>query len=145
MLVRLVYASRACNAIDEALITAILQESRANNLEHGITGVLCVDHPAKIFLQLIEGSRASVNALYSNIIRDTRHEEVFLLDFGEIEQRRFSSWRMGRVALSKVNLSTILRFCEKPQLDPHTMTGASALALIEELASSAAIVRGEAG
>jgi len=140
MLVRLLYSSRVIGGIDDALIDAVLECSQANNLDHGITGVLCIDHHTGTFLQVLEGARPAVNQLYTNIMRDTRHQDVFLLLFNEIEERGFSGWRMGSVDLNKVNLSTILRFSETARLDPPSMTGASALALIEELTDSAAIV-----
>jgi hypothetical protein len=140
MLVRLLYASRAVETLDEKLIEAIVDQSRQNNAEHGITGILCAHPKNAIFLQVIEGARASVNWLYGNIVRDPRHRDVLLLDYSEIEERRFAGWRMGSIDLNKVNLSTILRYSEKAILDPYTMTGRGALALVEELASSAAIV-----
>ena len=140
MLVRLLYASRAGETLDEKLIEAIVDESRQNNVEHGITGILCAYPKNGIFMQVIEGARASVNELYGNIVRDPRHRDVLLLDYSEIEERRFAGWRMGSIDLNKVNLSTILRYSEKSSLDPYTMTGRGALALVEELASSAAIV-----
>ncbi len=140
MLVRLLYASRAVETLDEKLIEAIVDQSRENNVEHGITGILCAYPRNGIFMQVIEGARASVNELYGNIVRDRRHRDVLLLDYSEIEERRFAGWRMGSIDLNKVNLSTILRYSEKSVLDPYTMTGRGALALVEELASSAAIV-----
>jgi hypothetical protein len=140
MLVRLLYASRAIDGIDEALLRSILEQSRANNLEHGITGILCTYLEGGVFLQALEGGREAVNRLYGNIVRDPRHHEVTLLDFAEIEERRFAGWRMGSVDLNQVNLSSILRYSEKAELDPFSMSGHSALALLEELASSAAIV-----
>lgn len=140
MLVRLLYASRAVDTLDEKLIEAIVDQSRQNNAEYGITGILCAHPRNAIFLQAIEGARASVNGLYGNIVRDPRHRDVLLLDYSEIEERRFAGWRMGSIDLNKVNLSTILRYSEKATLDPYTMTGRGALALVEELASSAAIV-----
>jgi hypothetical protein len=126
--------------IDDALIESILQPSRIHNPEHGITGILCAYPRGNVFLQVIEGARGPVNALYSNIVRDPRHRDVLLLDYAEIRERRFAGWRMGSIDLNKVNLSTLLRFSEKASLDPYTMTGNGALALVEELASSAAIV-----
>ena len=81
-----------------------------------------------------------MNALYGNIVRDPRHRDVTLLDYAEIDERRFAGWRMGSVDLNKVNLSSILRYSERPVLDPFSMTGRAALALLEELATSAAIV-----
>lgn len=140
MLVRLLYASRAVDTLDEKLIESIVDQSRQNNAEYGITGILCAHPKNAIFLQVIEGARASVNGLYGNIVRDPRHRDVLLLDYSEIEERRFAGWRMGSIDLNKVNLSTILRYSEKAMLDPYTMTGRGALALVEELGSSAAIV-----
>jgi hypothetical protein len=140
MLVRLLYASRAVDGIDDALLKSILEQSRANNLEHGITGILCTYPEGGVFLQALEGGREAVNRLYGNIVRDVRHRDVTLLDFAEIEERRFAGWRMGSVDLNKVNLSSILRYSEKAELDPFSMSGRSALALLEELTSSAAIV-----
>jgi hypothetical protein len=143
MLVRLLYASRTDSPIDEALVASILERSRSANLEHGITGILCSASPGRVFLQLIEGGRAEVNALYRNIVRDPRHAEVTLLDYAEVTERRFSSWRMGRVNLNRVNQGTILRFSETAEFDPFAMSGPTALALLDELTSTAAIVGGE--
>jgi hypothetical protein len=139
MLTRLLYASRSAEKIDDAMLHAILARSRAHNAEHGITGVLCVYPQGGVFLQVLEGSRRAVNALYGGLLRDPRHDEVTLLVYEEIDERRFGSWRMGSVDLTKVNLGTILRFSERPVLDPFAMSGRAALALLEELVSSAAI------
>lgn len=143
MLVRLLYASRATKPIDAEFIQTILQQSRQANEKHGITGVLCTCGKGNVFMQLLEGSRVEVNALYDNIVRDTRHEECTLLLYEELEERRFFSWRMGRVDLNKVNLSTILRFSEKAELDPFSMSGRAAFKLLEELESTAAILSQE--
>jgi hypothetical protein len=143
MLVRLLYASRTTSEIDEALVASILERSRKHNLEHGITGILCTASPGDVFLQLLEGGRAAVNALYGSIVRDPRHCDVTLLDYAEISERRFGSWRMGRVKLNRINQGSILRFSESPVLDPFSMSGQTALALLEELTRTAAIVSGD--
>jgi len=140
MLTRLVYASRATDVIDDAFLKSILESSRAHNPELGITGVLCVSQRGNVFLQALEGARAAVNALYCSIVRDPRHRDITLLDYAEIEQRLFASWRMGSIDVGSVNLSTILRYSEKAVLDPDTMSGRAALALLEELTTSGAIV-----
>jgi hypothetical protein len=140
MLVRLLYASRTTSEIDEALVASILERSRSYNLEHGITGILCTASPGRVFLQLLEGGRAAVNTLYGNIVRDPRHTDITLLDYAEITERRFASWRMGRVNLNRINQGIILRFSESPVLDPFSMSGQTALALLEELTRTAAIV-----
>lgn len=145
MLVRLLYASRGSDTIDEALLQSILHGSEVRNREHGITGVLCTYPDGGVFLQALEGARHAVNALYANIVRDGRHRDVTLLDYAEIEERRFAGWRMGSVDLKRINLSTILRFSEKAVLDPFSMSGSGALALLEELVTMGSIVRRDVG
>ena len=46
MLVRLLYASRASDEIDDSLLHSILERSRASNLEHGITGIWLMYEPS---------------------------------------------------------------------------------------------------
>jgi hypothetical protein len=140
MLVRLLYASRSSREIDDALVASILEHAHQYNLEHGITGLLCTSTSGNVFLQVLEGARDELNVLYGNIVRDPRHRDVTLLDYEEIRERRFGSWRMGAVNLNRVNLGTVLRFSEKPVLDPFLLSGKTALALLEELATTAAIV-----
>jgi hypothetical protein len=139
MLVRLVYASRSTEEIDEAMAASIVEQSKKYNLEHGITGVLCTYAEGNLFLQVLEGGRAEVNKLYGSILRDPRHRDVTLLDYAEITERRFASWRMGRVNLTRVNLGIILRFSESSVLDPFSMSGQALLALLDELTSTGAI------
>ena len=140
MLVRLLYASRAVDSIGGELIEEILTEARSRNPAHGITGVLCVCQTGDIFLQALEGGREAINRLYGNLLRDARHRDVTLLDYAEINQRRFSGWRMGAVNLAKVNISTVLKYSETPQIDPFATSGQVALALMEELIDTAAII-----
>lgn len=140
MLVRLLYASRAVEPIGTELIESILSQSHSKNFEHGITGVLCLCHSGNVFMQVLEGSRLEVNRLYGNIVRDPRHRDVVLLDYAEIGERHFAGWRMGRVDMNKVNLSTVLKYSEKPVLDPFNTSGEAALALLDELISTAAIM-----
>jgi hypothetical protein len=141
MLVRLVYASRSPQPLDNALIDGILAESRQHNAQAGITGVLCICH-GDVFIQVLEGGRVEVNQLYSKLLRDDRHTDVTLLDYAEIDQRRFASWKMGRVDLEKINVGTVLKYAEHAQLDPFRISGRVALALLEELMSTASIVGG---
>ena len=137
MLVRLLYASRAVDT-SPAAIEAILSQSRQYNPTCGITGILC--YGGGIFLQAIEGGRAAVSDLYGHIQRDARHQNVELLHYEEITERRFGGWTMGQVNLSKLNASTLLKYSEKPELNPYAVSGKVSLALLEELMATAAIV-----
>ena len=142
MLVRLLYASRAAAPVTQEIIESILQQSRTHNPAHGITGILC--HGGDVYMQALEGGREAVNALYMKILRDTRHREVILLHYAEVPERHFAGWTMGQVNLTKVNPSMLLKYSDKPVLDPFTVSGRASMALLEELIASAQIV-GRAG
>lgn len=137
MLVRLLYASRAVDP-SPAAIESILAESRHHNATCGITGVLC--YGGGVFLQAIEGGRSAVSQLYGHIQKDPRHQNVELLHFEEIDERRFGGWTMGQVNLSKINHSILLKYSEKPELDPYAVSGKVSFALLEELMATASII-----
>ncbi len=137
MLVRLLYASRALDASPQA-IEAILAQSLQCNPTCGITGILC--YGGGIFLQAIEGGRMPVSELYGHIQRDPRHKDVALLHYEEISERRFGGWTMGHVNVHKLNQSILLKYAEKPELDPYSVSGKVSLALLEELMATASII-----
>lgn len=137
MLVRLLYASRAVDTGADA-IDAILTQSRQSNPLCGITGILC--YGGGIFLQAIEGGRVTVSELYGHIQRDARHKDVVLLHYEEISERRFGGWTMGQVNMSRINVSILLKYAEKPELDPYAVSGKVSLALLEELMATASIM-----
>ena len=137
MLVRLLYASRAIDNSPDANET-ILAQSRLHNPECGITGILC--YGGGIFLQAIEGGRMPVSELYGHIQRDARHKDVVLLHYEEIPERRFGGWTMGQVNMSRINASILLKYAEKPELDPYSVSGKVSLALLEELMATASII-----
>jgi len=136
MLVRLLYCSRAVDTSPEA-IESILTQSRQHNAHTGITGILC--YGDGIFLQCIEGGRMQVSELYGAIQHDARHKDVALLHYEEITERRFSGWSMGQVNVSRLNQSILLKYSEKPELDPYAVSGKVSLSLLEDLAATAAI------
>lgn len=136
MLVRLLYCSRAVDTRHEA-IESILAQSRQHNALSGITGILC--YGDGVFLQCIEGGRMQVSELFGAIQQDPRHQDVSLLYFEEIFERCFSGWAMGQVNISKLNHSVLLKYSEKPVLDPYAVSGKVSLALLEDLAATAAI------
>jgi hypothetical protein len=137
MLVRLLYASRAADQSPGAT-DAILAESRSHNPACGITGILC--YGGGIFLQALEGGRSQVSELYGHIQKDVRHKDVVLLHYEEISERRFGGWTMGQVNIAKLNTSVLLKYSEKPELDPYSVSGKVSLALLEELMATASIM-----
>ena len=137
MLVRLLYASRAVDTKPESIET-ILAQSRQFNPASGITGILC--YGGGIFLQAIEGGRTAVSDLYGHIQKDPRHKDVVLLHYEEIAERRFGGWTMGQVDVSRVNTNILLKYSERAELDPYSVSGKVSLALLEELMATASII-----
>ena len=138
MLVRLMYASRAATAIDQEALMAILRKSKAKNPGLGITGVLCFSED--IFLQVLEGGRSAVNQLYNCIAADSRHQQVELLCYEEIDERRFAGWSMGQVNMARLNPALLLKYSETAVLDPFAVSGQVSMALFQELMATASIV-----
>ncbi|MFT5589517.1 MAG: hypothetical protein ACI9ZF_001692 [Bradyrhizobium sp.] len=138
MLVRLLYASRSVDKNSTELINSIMAQSRLNNPSQGLTGILC--YSGDIFIQVLEGSRTAVNALYGHILKDPRHAGVQILHFEEITERRFAGWTMGQVNLAKLNTSVLLKYSELPELNPFAVSGLVSMALLDELIATASIV-----
>jgi hypothetical protein len=138
MLVRLLYASRAADHQSPEATEAILAKSRSHNPACGITGILC--YGGGIFLQALEGGRTAVNDLYKHILNDPRHKDVVLLSYEEISERQFGGWTMGLVNTAKLNASILLKYSERPELDPYGVSGAVSMALLQELMATASIV-----
>jgi hypothetical protein len=95
----LVYVSQAARPMDKAELEAILVPSRAANTRLGVTGLLVYryssDTDSGHFIQVLEGERSSVRALYDKIVRDPRHHTKIVLGEGEMPARMFAEWSMG--------------------------------------------------
>lgn len=138
MLVQLLYASRAATEVTAEMAESILQVSRTRNPGLGITGLLC--HGGDVFMQVLEGGRGPVNDLYNRIVRDARHQQVMLLHYREVQERRFGGWTMGQVRLDRINTSVLLKYSERPVLDPFAVPGPASMALLEELLATAQVI-----
>jgi hypothetical protein len=80
----------------QAELLALLDESRVRNEARGITGLLMVHR--RECLQLLEGERDAVEALFETICRDRRHQQVYALWEGPVAERSFDRWAMGFVS-----------------------------------------------
>lgn len=91
MVMQLIYMSEPFG-YDSAILSAILTTARRNNSRRGITGALICRHD--IYLQLIEGDAAAIDALFASISIDDRHLAVTLLTRAETADRVFPDWAM---------------------------------------------------
>lgn len=128
MLIRLLYTSRAVGPQTTTVTASILATARAHNKANAITGVLCQGQG--VYLQVLEGERRAVNALYGHIIVDRRHRDVELLHLEEAPRRRFAEWSMAHVELSLADPMVQLGH---PEFDPYAASGPYAMKLVDEL------------
>jgi hypothetical protein len=138
MLVRCLYASRPSAALVSSSFEDILAQSRKNNPDLGVTGLLCVSDD--LFIQVLEGGRDEVCDLYNTIVRDERHQQVRLLIYEEINERRFGNWTMGQVTISRINPSLLLKYFKHVELNPFECSGRATLSLLAELVDTASIL-----
>ena len=138
MLVRLMYASRPAQGLKPEALSAILKRSTSHNPTVGVTGVLCFS--GEVFLQVLEGGRSQVSALYNRVACDPRHNDVVLLSFDEIAERRFAGWAMGQVHMNMLNPALLLKYSERAVLDPYTVSGKASMALFDELVATASVM-----
>lgn len=90
-MIQLVYASRPFG-FDAATLSNILNKARPRNAREEITGALICRQD--IYLQLLEGPKAAVEAAYSRIEEDDRHLEVTRLVSRSAVERLFPAWAM---------------------------------------------------
>lgn len=90
-LIQLVYASRPFG-FDDAVLANILLDARRCNARDDVTGALIAR--ADLYLQLLEGPEAKVEATYDRICEDDRHVEITRLVRREIDTRLFPGWAM---------------------------------------------------
>jgi len=88
---QLIYRSQPFG-FDSAMLAGILTRARHNNARDDITGALICRHD--LYLQLIEGPAAMIDALYARILVDDRHCDVRLLLAEDVDQRLFPEWTM---------------------------------------------------
>jgi hypothetical protein len=90
-MIQLIYSSKPFG-FDEAALNGILSIARRNNPRDGITGALICRHD--LYLQLLEGPQAAVEARYRSIARDDRHLDVVKRVSRPVTERMFPNWAM---------------------------------------------------
>lgn len=92
---RIVYVSAASRTFSPQSLAELLSQSRANNREKGISGMLFYYRDS--FLQVLEGPITEVGIVTNTIARDPRHSDFRVLSTEIIEQKMFGEWTMGFV------------------------------------------------
>lgn len=87
------YMSSQANVLSEKDIEELLYQVREKNKRLAITGLLLLIQGK--FVQYIEGPENVIEKVYKKIKSDPRHNELLLLDKGELNERQFTDWSMA--------------------------------------------------
>ena len=136
MLVRMLYVSTAIGPITTAVTGTILRSAQTHNAAHGITGVLCQGQGA--YLQVLEGERTKLDALYARILADKRHQNIELRQVEGIARRRYGKWSMAHVDLVQANAQIAARLSD---FDPNTHAGEKLMAQIDSLIAAGTVMK----
>lgn len=98
----LLYTSVARKKLTENELLDIMTSAKKNNSLIGVTGML-VYYDCEI-MQILEGDKSAVQALFKKISQDERHTLVKVFYSGEIKERSFSNWCMESVILDEQKL-----------------------------------------
>ena len=114
--VQLLYRSRSLIGSGSVLqLSGILAEARPANARDDITGALtAVDG---VFVQVIEGREAGIDALMARLARDSRHTDVEVLERRRVERRAFSDWDMVSPRLAGWSLTALTSALEDGPAD----------------------------
>lgn len=132
-LVRLVYVSRALfvpmeqSYGIEPAVTKILFESRRQNIQRGLVGVLYYGHG--YFMQCIEGEKQYVDQLYEKLQQDPRHTDLKVLSYLPISHVSFEQWRMKYMPLDHA-VQRLLKRYGMEQFNPYQLSADAVTALL---------------
>lgn len=112
----LIYKSESEGDFNKDRLFEILEKSRKKNAQKNISGfLLCINEdlsPELIngkFIQILEGEKEDVKALYNKIKEDPRHKNVKVISEGVTMKRIFHSWNMGHRDFDILSFRSILK------------------------------------
>lgn len=98
MLKRINYISSFAQDMSNDEIEELARQAAKKNAENDITGVLMAK--GGVFFQIIEGPEENIDRLFTNILKDIRHEKIITLGIqvGDLK-RLFPNWHMKEINL----------------------------------------------
>jgi hypothetical protein len=109
-LYHIVYLSVANESMSESELDNYLVKFRDNNKKLDVTGMLL--YKDGNFIQVIEGKREVIEALFEKISNDNRHSTIVAIREGPIDQRSFPNWSMGFQRIDSKKSSRIKGFSQ---------------------------------
>lgn len=115
----------------------ILRSAQLHNPSNGITGVLCQGQG--IYLQVLEGERSQVEALYARIAQDKRHQNLVLRQQEDIPRRRYGKWAMAHIDLAHLPPPDAAQK-HQPLFDPYSATPEAVMMKMDALIAAGKVM-----
>lgn len=126
--------SRAAHPMSDNELEAILRQARLNNEQHAITGALAYGNGQ--FMQIIEGEKDALSALYQIVANDDRHHDLVKFADKEIAQRSFPDWSMAFQTLSPQQFQQLAGYSTPEALDVQAQNLGAADYLLFQMLSA---------
>lgn len=111
----LVYVSSAIRPFTQPQLLQLLAQSRADNEQRDITGMLLYKNGN--FMQVLEGEESAVRRVHKKISTDMRHRGLLVLLQRHQQGRDFGTWSMGFRDLSSAESLSLPGYSEFMNLD----------------------------
>lgn len=89
----IIYSSQVAEDMTDQNLLDIMDKANVRNKELNLTGILI--QVKDRFIQLLEGDKKDVEAVFSSIDADARHHNINMLLTGYYQDRLFSDWSMA--------------------------------------------------
>lgn len=99
------YVSSSISLFQQADLISLLEQSRSHNVLVGITGILFINRGS--ILQVLEGKKELIEALYQHIEKDQRHTNLIKIADCPIRERSFRDWSMECKAITAYQLALL--------------------------------------
>lgn len=100
------YMSNQAQILTNKDIEQLLFQIREKNKRLAITGILLLIQGK--FVQYIEGKAPEIDKVYEKIKHDSRHNDLVLLDSGDLDNRQFKNWSMAYKKIGDDQVKAIL-------------------------------------
>lgn len=104
---QIIYISRLADP-DEALVKNILEAALRHNPRNDVSGMML--YAEGDVIQVLEGPRDKVTALFEKIKRDPRHGNVFVVLDEAVRSRHFPDWSMGYKKIMQPDRADFLHY-----------------------------------
>lgn len=132
MLNRLIYSSHLTRPLTVVQMKEIADQASTRNKDIFVTGILLYNKSQ--FIQVLEGDRSHVNAVFQKILSDDRHNNIFILEFTDASERYFADWNMAYMGEGILTRDLILKYSTTDTLKPAELSAETCLLLLREIA-----------